>query len=376
MATFEEAAMSGEEFMRRTAPQDKPNGEAKPAPALVTAKAFVSGFRPPQYEIDGLLRRGFVYSLTGGTGHGKTAVALCLAVHMALGRDLHGHSVEQGTAVYFAAENPDDTKMRVLLMADRLKLDLATLPLNFVEGGFSIEDWADHIRRQVEAIGGCSSVTIDTGPAFQAACGFTEENDNMQALRFALALRSFTQLPGNPVVLVPTHPIKNASKDNLLPRGGSAFLNEMDGNLTLWAEGDRSTTELSWAGKLRGPSFEPIAFALETGKCDALVDAKGRHIPSVWAYQTTAERAERAASRHREDEDAMLIALHSAPVGSFATWATMLGWIMPNGEPAKSRVHRTIERLKAERLVTQKRQRWVLTTAGAKEAERLKEQAT
>jgi AAA domain len=372
MATFEEAAISGEEFMRRT----KPNGEAKPGPALVTAEAFVSGFKPPQYEIDGLLRRGCIYSVTALTGHGKTAVCLCLEMHLALGRDLHGHSVEQGTAVYFAAENPDDTKMRVVLMADRLNLDLGTLPMHFVEGGFSIEDWTDHIRGQVEAIGGCSSVTIDTGPAFQAACGFTEENDNMQALRFALALRSFTQLPGSPVVLVPTHPVKNASKENLLPRGGSAFLNEMDGNLTLWAEGDRNTTELSWAGKLRGPSFEPLAFALETGKCDALVDAKGRHIPSVWAHQTTAERAERAASRNREDEDAMLITLQNAPVGSIATWAKSIGWILSNGDPAKSRVHRALERLKAEKLVTQRRGRWVLTNAGKKEAERLEGQAT
>jgi AAA domain len=149
MATFEEAAMSGEEFMRRT----KPNGEAKPGPALVTAKAFVSGFKPPQYEIDSLLRRGCIYSVTALTGHGKTAVCLCLGVHMALGRNLHGHSVEQGTSVYFAAENPDDTKMRVVLMADRLNLDLGTLPMHFVEGGFNIEDWTDHIRGQAEAIG-------------------------------------------------------------------------------------------------------------------------------------------------------------------------------------------------------------------------------
>jgi hypothetical protein len=198
----------------------------------------------------------------------------------------------------------------------------------------------------------------------------------MQALKFALMLREFTKLPGSPVVLVPTHPIKNAGKDNLLPRGGSAFLNEMDGNLTLWAEGERETTELSWAGKLRGSSFEPLTFALEKGTCPALVDAKGRHIPSVWAYQATAERAERAASRNHEDENAMLITLHNAPVGSIATWAQMIGWILQNGEPAKSRVHRTLERLKTEKLVSQNRGRWVLTAAGKKEAEPLEEQAT
>jgi hypothetical protein len=341
----------------------------------VPAKAFVGGFKPPQYEIDGLLQRGRIYSLTAPTGHGKTAVSLFLEISMALGQNLNGRQVEQGNAVYFAAENPDDVKCRMILMADRMGLDLETLPMRFVEGGFNIDDWADHIRGEVEAFGGTSSVTIDTGPAFQVACGFADENDNMQALKFALKLREFTKLPGKPVVLVPTHPIKNASKDNLLPRGGSAFLNEMDGNLTLWAEGERETTELSWAGKLRGPTFDPITFALEKGICPDLVDAKGRRIPSVWAYQTDAQRAERAASRQRDDEDALLIVTANAPDHSLSTWAEHLEWLSTSGEPLKSRVHRTLERLKSEKLATQKRGRWMLTTAGKKEAARLQGQA-
>jgi hypothetical protein len=350
--------------------------QAKPAPNLVTAKSFVAGFKPPQYEIDGLLRRGCVYSLTAPTGHGKTAISLCLEAHLALGRNLNDRHVEQGNAVYFAAENADDVKCRMILMADRMGLDLDSLPMHFVEGGFNIEDWTDHIRGQVEAIGGCSSVTIDTGPAFLAACGFADENDNMQALKFALTLRGLTRLPGNPVVLIPTHPVKNASRENLLPRGGGAFLGEMDGNLTLWAEGERETTELHWAGKLRGPSFDPIVFALEKGSCDGLVDTKGRRIPSVWAYQADQRRAESAASRQREDEDALLIVMHNAPDHNLASWAEHLGWISPsNGEPLKPRVHRTLERLKAEKLVTQKRGRWLLTAPGKREAERLAEQA-
>jgi AAA domain len=366
----EEAATSG-------ASKPTGNGEAKAAtpPVIVPTKKFVTGFVPPQYEIDGLLRRGCLYSLTAPTGHGKTAVALYLEVLLSTGSPLAGRAVEQGTGIYFAAENPEDVKCRMILMADRMQLDLVTLPLHFVEGGFNINDWSDHIRGQVEAIGGCSSVTIDTGPAFQAACGFADENDNMSALRFALLLRSFTKLPGNPVVLVPTHPIKNATRDNLLPRGGSAFLNEVDGNLTLWAEGERETTELHWAGKLRGPAFDPITFALDKGTCAPLVDAKGRRIPSVWAYQATAERAERAASRNRDDEDAMLITLLNAPVGSIATWAKSLEWLTPNGEPSKSRVQRAIERLHAGKLVAKKRDRWTLTKGGKAEAERLVEQA-
>jgi hypothetical protein len=124
---------------------------AKTAPFLVTAKAFVAGFKSPEYLIDGLIRRGALYSLTALTGHGKTATAMCLDVCVAVGRGLDGRRVEQGNIVYFAAENPDDVKARMILTADRMGLDLPTLPMWFVEGGFNIGDWADHIRSQVEA---------------------------------------------------------------------------------------------------------------------------------------------------------------------------------------------------------------------------------
>jgi hypothetical protein len=346
------------------------------APKLITAAQFVAGYKAPSYAVDGLIQRGRIYSVTAPTGHGKTAVSLLLSAHVALGRNLNGREVEQGIAVYFAAENPDDDKARMILMADRLGLDLDILPLYFVEGGFNLQNWQEHINNEVARVGGATLLTIDTGPAFQSACGFADENDNLQALKFALQLREFTKAPGAPAVLVPTHPIKNAGKDNLLPRGGSAFLNEMDGNLTLWAEGDRETTELHWAGKLRGPNFDPLVFALEKGTCPGLADAKGRPVPSVWASLADQRRAERAASRQRDDEDAVLIVMANAPDHALSTWAEHLGWISPTtGEPLKPRVHRALERLKQEKLATQQRGRWVLTPRGKKEAERLQEQA-
>jgi hypothetical protein len=377
MSTFADASMSGEEFAKAHGGNGAAKPGERPPPALISAWQFVAGFRAPEYVIDGLFQRGRLYSFTAPTGHGKTAVSLCLDIHMATGRDLAGRAAEQGNIVYFAAENPDDVKARMILMADRLQLDLSSLPLHFVEGGFNFTDWGDHIRHEVERIGGALSVTVDTGPAFQAACGFPDENDNMQALHFALKLRDLTKLPGNPMVLVPTHPIKNAAKDNLLPRGGGAFLNEMDGNFTLWAEGERETTEMHWAGKLRGPAFDPIAFALEKGTCADLVDVKGRHIASVFAYQVDQRRAESAHARQREDEDAVLVVMHQAPDRTLASWAELLGWTSPTtGEPLKMRVHRALDRLKSEKLATQKRDRWILTNAVKTEAEKLEGQAS
>jgi AAA domain len=367
--------MSGREFGRKTDNNGKAADQTKPKPPILArAKTFVSGYKPPEYLIDGLLQRGRLYATTALTGHGKTAVCLALNVQLATGRALNGSRVSQGNALYFAAENPDDAKARMILMADRLSLDLETLPMWFVEGSFNLDNWTDHIRSEVEKIGGVQSITVDTGPAFLAACGFADENDNLQALKFALQLRQLTKLPGNPVVLVPTHPIKIASKENLLPRGGSAFLNELDGNLTLWAEGDRSTTELSWAGKLRGPAFDPITFALETGTCAGLTDVAGRSVPSVWAYQIDEQRAEQVAKHHREDEDAVLVAMANYPKASFADLAKTLGWFTKTNDPAKYRVQRSIKRLHDARLVSKnRRDEWTLTTAGKKEAKRLED---
>jgi len=44
-------------------------------------------------------------------------------------------------------------------------------------------------------------------------------------------MRSLTELQGGPTVLVLCHPTKNATADNLIPRGGGSFIAEIDGNL-------------------------------------------------------------------------------------------------------------------------------------------------
>ena len=47
-------------------------------PPFLPKAEFLAGFVPPDYLVDGVLQRGYVYSLTGQTGHAKTAIALLL----------------------------------------------------------------------------------------------------------------------------------------------------------------------------------------------------------------------------------------------------------------------------------------------------------
>ena len=61
--------------------------------------------------------------------------------------------------------------------------------------------------------------------------------------------------------------------DNLVPRGGGAYLNEVDGNLT--AQNTSHVVELPTQGKFRGADFAPIMFQLKTVTHDRLKDTKG-----------------------------------------------------------------------------------------------------
>jgi hypothetical protein len=72
-------------------------------------------------------------------------------------------------------------------------------------------------------------VVVDTSTAYFSG---DDENSNVQALEHAKWLRSLsTRIPANPTILVCCHPTKNSGEDALVPRGGGAFLNELDGNL-------------------------------------------------------------------------------------------------------------------------------------------------
>lgn len=256
----------------------EPANDNNSSPKLVSSADFVQGFQPPDYHVEGIIQRGFVYSMTASTGTGKTAVALLLALLSEQGQNLAGREVAQGRVVYFAGENPDDVAMRWIGICHDRGLDPAKLDVHFIKERFSIPDALEAIRTQVEAIGGAGLIVVDTSAAYFQG---DDENGNTALGGHARDLRALTTLPGRPCVVVPCHPTKNAANDNLLPRGGGAFIAEMDGNLTLSKTGE--AVRLHWQGKHRGPDFKPISFRLKTVSAPQLVDSKGRPVPTVMA---------------------------------------------------------------------------------------------
>ncbi|HMF29731.1 MAG TPA: AAA family ATPase, partial [Candidatus Cybelea sp.] len=257
--------MNGYDPGAQEQPQAPQPGSDKPPPPFYLKTEFVRGFRPPDYLIDGLLQRRFVYSLTGPTGHAKTAIALLMAQLVSCNDPnamLGNRKVEHGRVVYFVGENPDDIRMRVIGADWMRNDDPMSDVIVFVPGVFNIGEMQAYLSHQImRQLGGVDFVVVDTSAAYFLG---DDEISNTQIGNHARMLRRLTELPGGPCVLVLCHPIKHAQEQNqLVPRGGGAFLAEVDGNLTVWRKTE-SVIELYYTGKLRGAGFEPMHFELET----------------------------------------------------------------------------------------------------------------
>jgi hypothetical protein len=327
---------------------------------LQTTLEFVGSFVPPSYLVDGILTRGFLYSMTGRTGDGKTAVALCLAAYVDRGLVLAGREVDRGRVLYLAGENPDDVRMRWVKFAHEMKIDHAqcgiiwrpgTMPLSNPE----IRQW---LRDQVSGYGDLALVIVDTRPAFFDG---DDENTNTQMIGFAKSLRELTKLPGRPTVIAPDHPPKNANPDRLIPRGGGGFVAEVDGNLTVTKQPGSLLVEMHWQEKFRGPQdWQPITFQLLPGFAPTLVDAKGRHISTVSARVAGSVDLDEAEARTRKQREALIEVLKENPEASERDLARLVGWSYANGDPNKTLVHRTLQGLEADRIIKRNGQRWTI----------------
>lgn len=328
-----------------------------------TSGDFVRGFVPPDYVVDGVLQRGFLYSLTGATGAGKTAIALRLAACVALGRTFGSCDVEQGRVLVLAGENPDDVRMRWIAMAEQMGFDADDIEVQFIENVFSLRSSRDQIRFIAESGGGFGLVIVDTSPAFFEG---DDENSNKELGDHARTLRTLTHLQGRPCVVATCHPVKNAAADNLAPRGGGAFVNEVDGNLT--AQRTDAMVEMHWQIKFRGADFAAINFELLKVTSPKLVTAKGKRMPTIIVKALSVAEASAKADTADSDGRKLLSAMADHPGASMAKLAEELGWKLADLSPNKARVQRLLPDLRKDKLVTKVLNTWRLTSAGEKAA--------
>jgi AAA domain len=338
----------------------------KSTPLLIkTSKQFVANFVPPDYIVDGLLQEGFLYSLTGATGAGKTAITLRLAASVALGVVFAGRESKRRRVLYLAAENPDDVRMRWIGLSQHMHFDIDAIEVFFVEGVFKISEAKSGLREEAEKLGvDFGLVIIDTSPVFYEG---DDENNRTQQGNHAVMLRDLISvIPGKPAVIANCHPVKNASCDNLLPAGGGNFLNQVDGNLT--AAKTDSTTELHTQGKFRGVEFAPMHFLIRTVTHQDVKDSRGRLIPTVICEWLSDKEKENIAAQVVSDQDAVLKIISDDPKATLAGIATKMGWKLHNGEPNKMKASRCIKALLKAKLIKETRRGNCVLTDDGKEA--------
>jgi AAA domain len=364
-------------LLERDEPPAKPtNGHAKPRARLtvLSKTQFLAQLTLPDFLVDGLLQRRFIYALTGQTGHAKTAVALLIAqLVSSLDKNamLGTRRVGKGRVIYFVGENPDDVRYRVVGSDAQRSDEPERDNISFIPGIFDIGAMIAALKTDCERNGEPALIVVDTSAAYFLG---NEELSNTQMGGYARTLRLLTTLPGGPCVLVLCHPVKHVTEPSqLLPRGGGAYLAEMDGNLTLWRLTD-DVVELHHT-KIRGPGFQAISFKLESVTSTKLVDKAGRPFSTVRAVVITQREEEQRLDQAEEDEDHVLAAMLAKPAnhgGSFAVWAQDLGWVTPQGEPYKKKVERIINKVaggKPKMTVKVRSNKWALTDDG-KEAAR------
>ena len=252
-----------------------------------------------------------VLTLTGRPSHGKSTVAMAMAMALALGRELGPLKPLRSGLVYFlSVEDADGTRKRIYAEAVRHKLTPEerervndTLRWAHINTLLSPALIAEYIRE--DALGArVVAIFIDTGPALFAG---DDENANPQIQAFAESCRALTEIEGSPCVVVFWHPVKAASADNLTPRGGSALIGAIDGNLTLWAEDDETTT--LGHGKWRADHFDPIVFSLESVP---LIMQSGAIANIKIAVPKTGAQIEDKESEATDRREKLLIALLAA----------------------------------------------------------------
>jgi hypothetical protein len=320
-------------------------GEEKTLPPspVIGAGTFMKSYKPISYTLDGILPSGYLYGLTAKQGSGKTAFMIAAALAVAPGReDILGCALERGRVAYVTIENPVDFKMKLAVncYVHNISYDEVESRIAIIDGRDTPEQIFDGLSLDAEANGGFQLVCFDTFQAGFAAANAGAFNDNEAVLKYVSRLRQLTLLPGSPSVLVAFHPTKNAGEGELIPYGGGATFNEIDGNLTLWKEGHVKL----YHNRLRGPEFEPRFFRIEKLSCPDIADKQGRQILlPVMRPSTEADAAEREKNEGNLDL-ALLRAMAADPDG------TQLEWALAIGVRSKGSISKKLQKLKTLRV--------------------------
>jgi RecA-family ATPase len=299
------------------------------------------------------MREGSLYTLTGRTGEGKTTLLVKLALAIGAGRgELIGRKIKKGRVAFATAENPDDLRMRFMVACFVLNIDPKIISSDILISDNRVrpEEIVDWIRKTEEAF---TLIVIDTWQAFFDG---RDPNNNAEAVGFTRRFRPLAETIGWPVVIIAAHPPKQAGDDGLLPYGGGATLNEVDGNFTLLRDGE-GLYRLHWLGKIRGLPFEPLHFKIDKLDSPDVTTVEGDRVKMPVMFPIDEEAVEARSEVFAKHDLDLMKAMAADPEGSERKWALATGF-------ARRAIRASLGRLKSERLVVNAARQWRLTKAG------------
>jgi len=176
-------------------------------------------------------------------------------------------------------------------------------------------------------------------------------------VEMAHKMRKICDIPQRPAQIIIAHPAgKNPQKDNLVPRGGGAFLNEIDGNLTVWSQ-DASSQTLHHSQKFRGAGFDPMEWLMEVKQFKHLTDIHGTPLKlPVSRPETTVERSTREVHNDTILRD-YLFSVEAGQAMSVREGADRFN-------VSRYRMEQIISTAKAEKLIRRYAKTYVLTDGG------------
>lgn len=336
---------------------------AEPAPDYLTSsRDFLATFEPPEFLIDETVQMRYFYSLTAATGVGKTAIAMRWMGHVVLGKPIGEREVQQGDVLYLAGENPSDVLYRWMALSRDMGIDPETERVTWMVGAKDLT--VAGLTMATEAVRKGRTfklVIVDTAAAYNFG---DNENDNSQAGAYARQLRSLVNMPGGPCVIALCHPTKRAADDDLMPRGGGAFIAEVDGNMAVMKkEGLLAVVPF---GKFRGDTSWSHHYELEKiTDHPKLKDARGRQMASVIARPIASTSVEIKARNGHNEAITLLHAVFDHPGSNATELARHLHWTYGKAaEPNVNKVNRLIAGLVTQKLVRETMGRWKTTPKG------------
>lgn len=251
----------------------------------LSAAEFIDQYTPTQWLAEDVIPVGSVSTMIGGSGTGKSFIALDLASSIATGRPWCGRRVQKAPVVYFCGEGVNDFRLRLIAWQDehtkysRGQLALLTEPMRLHVAG-EAEKLGDRIQSMIDdgtLSGPPGAVFLDT---LSMACQGTDLSETDATQLFGGMQKHIQARYGSAVVII-HHEGWGSAKGRA--RGSYQFFASPDRQYIIERMTDASGTRMRQDKfKDGGGLLVPLYFELVSGTFEErpdLVDSLGRPEP-------------------------------------------------------------------------------------------------